>query len=215
MNLDLFNNTILSTREEICADVILLRGFALIVENLLLRDVESVISVAPLRKLFTPSGLPMSVATTSCGDAGWVSDSHGYRYSKRDARSQQDWPKIPNSFFELAQQAAHAADFDNFSPDSCLINSYKVGAKMSLHQDRNEKDFSQPIVSVSLGLPATFLIGGLLRNDKTIKVPLVHGDVVVWGASARLFFHGILPIKAGNHALLGEQRINLTFRKAL
>jgi DNA oxidative demethylase len=215
MNLDLFNEITAPTREEICPGVILLRGFALKSEELLLRDINSVISAAPLRKLFTPSGLPMSVTTTSCGDAGWVSDSYGYRYSTRDARSQQDWPKMPDSFFELAQQAAGAASFGNFVPDSCLINSYNPGAKMSLHQDKDEKDFSQPIVSVSLGLPAIFLIGGLLRSDKTIKVPLVHGDVIVWGASARLFFHGILPIKAGNHVLLGDQRINLTFRKAL
>ena len=215
MNLDLFNEITVPTREEICTGVMLLRGFALKSEKLLLRDINSVISAAPLRKLFIPSGLPMSVTTTSCGDAGWVSDSYGYRYSTRDARSQNNWPKMPDSFFELAQQAADAADFGNFVPDSCLINSYKVGAKMSLHQDKDEKDFSQPIVSVSLGLPATFLIGGLLRSDKTIKVPLVHGDVVVWGASARLFFHGVLPVKAGNHELLGDQRINLTFRKAL
>ena len=215
MNLDLFNEITAPTREEISTGVTLLRGFALKFEELLLRDINSVISAAPLRKLFTPSGLPMSVTTTSCGDAGWVSDSYGYRYSTRDARSKSDWPKMPDSFFELAQQAADAAGFENFVPDSCLINSYNSGAKMSLHQDKDEKDFSQPIVSVSLGLPATFLIGGLLRSDTTIKVPLVHGDVIVWGASARLFFHGILPIKAGNHVLLGDQRINLTFRKAL
>ncbi len=215
MNLDLFNEITVSPREEICTGVMLLRGFALAYEKPLLRDINSVISAAPLRKLFTPSGLPMSVTTTSCGDAGWVSDSYGYRYSKRDTRSQEDWPKMPNSLFQLAEQAADAAGFVNFEPDSCLINYYEVGAKMSLHQDKDEKDFTQPIVSVSLGLPATFLVGGLLRSDKTIKVPLVHGDVIVWGASARLFFHGILPIKAGNHAILGEQRINLTFRKAL
>ena len=202
-------------REEICADVILLRGFALASEKELLRDIHQVSSLAPPRKMFTPSGLPMSVATTSCGNAGWITDAHGYRYSTRDTLSQQPWPEMPFSFLKLSTQAASTAGFENFTPDSCLINRYAVGAKMSLHQDKDEKDFSQPIVSVSLGLPATFLIGGLSRTDKTIKVPLTHGDVIVWGASARLFFHGVLPIKAGNHALLSEQRINLTFRKAL
>ena len=215
MNFDLFNDSSTNMREEICADVILLRGFALASEKELLRDIYQVSSLAPPRKMFTPGGLPMSAATTSCGEAGWVSDSYGYRYSTSDAHSQQSWPAMPDSFFTLAQQAATTAGFKKFSPDSCLINRYAVGAKMSLHQDKDEKDFSQPIVSVSLGLPATFLIGGLSRTDKTIKVPLTHGDVIVWGASARLFFHGVLPIKAGNHALLGEQRINLTFRKAL
>jgi alkylated DNA repair protein (DNA oxidative demethylase) len=122
---------------------------------------------------------------------------------------------MPESFLRLAKSAARTSGFENFEPDSCLINCYKIGAKMSLHQDKNEKDFSQPIVSVSLGLPATFLLGGLLREDKTIRLPLTHGDVLVWGGTARLFFHGILPVKAGSHPLLGEQRINLTFRKAL
>jgi DNA oxidative demethylase len=215
MNLDLFTDNTRQAREKICEGAILLHGFALPFEKYLLRDIETVISTMPPRQMFTPSGLPMSVTTTSCGDAGWVSDARGYRYSTRDAHSQQLWPAMPDTFFNLAQQAANAAGFDNFAPDSCLINCYKVGAKMSLHQDKDEKDFSQPIVSVSLGLPATFLIGGLLRNDKTIKIPLIHGDVVVWGASARLFFHGVLPIKAGKHPFLGEQRINLTFRKAL
>ncbi|RYY73100.1 MAG: DNA oxidative demethylase AlkB [Gammaproteobacteria bacterium] len=214
MNLDLFNEP-LQTREDICAGVVLLRGFALPSQNLLLNDINSIITTAPLQKLSTPSGLPMSVTTTSCGEAGWVSDSYGYRYSKRNLKSQKNWPAMPNSFLTLAHQAAFTAGFGNFLPDSCLINCYKVGAKMSLHQDKDEKDFSQPIVSVSLGLPATFLIGGLMRTDKTIKIPLVHGDVIVWGANARLFFHGVLPIKTGRHALLGEQRINLTFRKAL
>lgn len=215
MNLDLFADNTKPTREQICAGATLLRGFALPFETDLLRDINTVISTMPPRKMFTPSGLPMSVTTTSCGEAGWVSDAHGYRYSKRDAYSQQAWPTMPQSFFTLATQAAHDAGFENFVPDSCLINCYAVGAKMSLHQDKDERDFSQPIVSVSLGLPATFLLGGILRADKTIKIPLIHGDVIAWGDSARLFFHGVLPIKFGTHPLLGEQRINLTFRKAL
>jgi len=215
MNLDLFTDNTMQTRETICEGTMLLRGFALPFESELLHDINTVILNMPPRQMFTPSGLPTSVTTTSCGDAGWVSDARGYRYSKRDAHSQQRWPAMPNSFFTLATQAAHEAGFENFVPDSCLINRYTVSAKMSLHQDKDEKDFSQPIVSVSLGLPATFLLGGLARTDKTTKIPLVHGDVIIWGAGERLFFHGVLPIKAGSHPLLGEQRINLTFRKAL
>ncbi len=212
MNLDLFNGP--SKPIAICSGAMLLPGFALGFEKALLDQIPNLITAAPLRKMVTPGGLPMSVATTSCGDAGWVSDAYGYRYSRRSMYS-QPWPGIPSCFLELAQQAAQMAGYKNFVPDSCLINRYEVGAKMSLHQDKNEKDFSQPIVSVSLGLPATFLFGGLLRANKTTRVPLVHGDVVVWGGAARLFFHGILPIKPGKHSLLGEQRINLTFRKAL
>jgi alkylated DNA repair protein (DNA oxidative demethylase) len=215
VNLDLFGFNQLPAREEILPQVILLRGFALMNEHELLSDINHLLSIAPPRTLHTPSGLPMSVTTTSCGDAGWVSDAYGYRYAKRDVKSQQPWPAIPDSFLALAKDAATAAGFNYFMPDSCLINCYKVGAKMSLHQDKNEKDFSQPIVSISLGLPAIFLLGGLARENKTIKVPLAHGDVVVWGGSSRLLFHGVLPIKAGVHSLLGEQRINLTFRKAL
>ncbi len=215
MNLDLFNQDTPQTSENICSGATLLRGFALPFETSLLHDISAVISAAPSQKMHTPSGLPMSVVTTSCGSVGWVSDSYGYRYTKRNVHSQQTWPALPESFLTLAKNAAFAAGFENFMPDSCLINTYKIGAKMSLHQDKNEKDFSQPIVSVSLGLPATFLLGGLKREAKTIRIPLVHGDVVVWGGTARLFFHGILPIKAGVHSLVGEQRINLTFRKAL
>lgn len=215
MNLDLFGNHGLPASEQILPQALLLRGFALDDEAELLTALATLLSLSPLRKMYTPSGLPMSVTTTSCGNAGWVSDARGYRYSKYDSQSQQTWPAMPTIFSTLATHAAQVAGFENFSPDSCLINCYKIGAKMSLHQDKNEKDFSQPIVSVSLGLPATFLLGGLVREDKTIRVPLTHGDVLVWGGAARLFFHGILPVKAGTHPLLGEQRINLTFRKAL
>lgn len=215
MNLDLFSHDIAQAQENICPGANLLRGFALPFETDLLRDINAIISAAPLQKMHTPSGLPMSVITTSCGSVGWVSDAYGYRYAKRNLHSQQTWPALPESFLQLAQSAALSAGFENFTPDSCLINTYKVGAKMSLHQDKNEKDFSQPIVSVSLGLPAIFLLGGLQRDGKTHRIPLTHGDVVVWGGAARLFFHGVLPIKAGVHPLLGEQRINLTFRKAL
>lgn len=214
MNLDLFGHEQLPAHEEICKDAYILRGFALEVETQLLSDISNIIACSPLRKHYTPSGLPMSVTTTSCGSAGWVSNTYGYRYAKHDSHTRQPWPPMPESFLALAQLAAQTAGFKNFTPDSCLINAYEIGAKMSLHQDRNERDFSQPIVSVSLGLPATFLLGGLMREDRTIRIPLVHGDVVVWGGAARLFFHGVLPIKAGVHPLVGERRINLTFRKA-
>ena len=215
MNFDLFANTQPQGCEKICTGAFVLRGFALPFVADVVREVTHVTALAPLRNMHTPSGLPMSVTTTSCGNAGWVSDAYGYRYAKRDAYSQQEWPKIPECFLLLAHQAATAAGYENFTPDSCLINCYKIGAKMSLHQDKNEKDISQPVVSVSLGLPAIFLFGELTREAKSIRVPLVHGDVVVWGGTARLCFHGVLPIKAGKHSLLGEQRINLTFRKAL
>lgn len=215
MNLDLFVHDQFPAHEEICTDAHVLRGFALEFETQLLSDIAKIIALSPLRKHYTPSGLPMSVTTTSCGCAGWVSNTHGYRYARRDSQTQQPWPAMPETFSALAKNAARVAGFESFTPDSCLINAYEIGAKMSLHQDRNEKDFTQPIVSVSLGLPAIFLFGGLTREDKTTRIPLAHGDVVVWGGSARLFFHGVLPIKAGKHPLIGEQRINLTFRKAL
>lgn len=215
MTFDLFSEEAREWREEICAGALVLRGFALASEVILLDDIAQIISAAPLRQMFTPSGLPMSVSTTSCGSAGWVSDAYGYRYAKQDTYSNQQWPVLPDSFLQLAQMAAQEAGYEHFLPDSCLINCYKIGAKMSLHQDKNERDFTQPIVSVSLGLPAIFLFGGLQRGDKTQPVPLVHGDLVVWGGAARLNFHGVRPIKAGVHSLLGEQRINLTFRKAL
>lgn len=212
MNLDLFGH---EPQQQIAEGVWLLRGFALPFEQELLSQIDTVIAQAPLRTLYTPSGLPMSVKTTSCGEAGWVSDAYGYRYAKRDALVKNPWPAMPDIFLSLAQQAASAAGFDHYVPDSCLINQYAVGAKMGLHQDKNEKDFAQPIVSVSLGLPATFLLGGLNRENPTQKIQLTHGDVLVWGGAARLFFHGVLPIKSGKHLLTGEQRINVTFRKAL
>jgi alkylated DNA repair protein (DNA oxidative demethylase) len=164
--------------------------------------------------MHTPGGFRMSVAMSSCGTLGWVTDQHGYRYTRINPENNQPWPAMPTSFLQLAHAAALAAGFNDFVPDACLINRYEPGARMSLHQDKNERDFSQPIVSVSLGLPAVFLFGGLQRSDKTVRVPLAHGDVVVWGGPSRLRFHGVLPLKAGQHPLLGEQRINLTFRKA-
>ena len=159
----------------------------------------------------------LSAAKAECAadvNCGWVSDHAGYRYSKIDPQTGLPWPEMPIALYEFAQKSATEAGYENFQPDACLINQYTVGAKMSLHQDSNEKDFNSPVVSISLGLPATFLFGGLQRSDKTIKVPLSHGDVVVWGGKSRLNFHGINPIKAGCHSRLGERRINITFRVA-
>ena len=193
---------------------LLLRGFALPTELALLADVRAVIAAAPLRHLVTPGGLRMSVAMTNCGALGWVSDRRGYRYDPFDPDSARPWPAMPETFLDLARRAAARAGFDAFAPDACLINRYVAGAKLSLHQDRDERDFGAPIVSVSLGLPAVCLFGGLRRTDRPQRIALRHGDVVVWGAASRLRFHGVLPLADGQHALFGNQRINLTFRTA-
>ncbi|HEX6612730.1 MAG TPA: DNA oxidative demethylase AlkB [Rhodanobacteraceae bacterium] len=193
---------------------VLLRGFALVHEHAILHALEDVIRAAPLRHMITPGGLRMSVAMSNCGALGWVSDRRGYRYSSGDPESGNPWPKMPDAFATLASDAAARAGFEHFAPDACLVNRYEPGAKLSLHQDRNERDFGQPIVSVSLGLPAVFLFGGLHRGDKPIRVPLAHGDVVVWGGPSRMRYHGVLPLKDGTHPQLGACRINLTFRKA-
>lgn len=209
--MDLFDTP---DKEEILKHVVLLRGFVVPVENEVLPALATVITLAPLRHMITPGGFAMSVATTSCGDLGWVSDKNGYRYAACDPLTGKVWPAMPASFKQLAKQAASMAGFENFEPDACLINRYEVGARMGLHQDKDERDFSQPIVSVSLGVPAMFQIGGFARADKVMKLSLYHGDLVVWGGESRLRFHGVLPIKAGSHPVLGECRINLTFRKA-
>lgn len=201
--------------EEVLKEVYLLRGYALADEDhRLLTDLQQVIAAAPLRQMVTPSGLPMSVTTSSCGLLGWVSDRKRYRYSAVDPRTGEPWPQMPASFQSLAQRAADTAGFHHFNPDACLINCYQTGAKMGLHQDKDEQDFTQPIVSVSLGVPALFQMGGFARNDKVLKLPLYHGDVLVWGGESRLRYHGVATIKSAQHAVLGERRINLTFRKA-
>lgn len=179
--------------------------------KVLLREI---IQQAPLRQMVTPGGQLMSVSMTSCGDFGWVSDQAGYRYQSLDPRSNLPWPNMPALFKTLAKEAAEKVGFENFEPDSCLINFYAIGTRLSLHQDKNEVDFSQPIVSVSLGLPATFLFGGLERNAPQTRLALQHGDIVVWGGLSRLAYHGVLPLAAGEHGLFGPQRINLTFRKS-
>jgi alkylated DNA repair protein (DNA oxidative demethylase) len=164
--------------------------------------------------MFTPGGHQMSVAMTNCGRAGWVTDRSGYRYDPLDPESGQAWPAMPPALSRQAAEAAGEVGFKDFVPDVCLINRYEPGARMSLHQDRDELDFAAPIVSVSLGLPAIFLFGGSNRSDRTRRFRLQHGDVVVWGGASRLFFHGVAPLADGEHAVLGRQRINLTFRKA-
>jgi alkylated DNA repair protein (DNA oxidative demethylase) len=201
-------------REQIGEQSWVLRGFALPRLDQLLSALEAVLAAAPFRQMVTPGGFTMSVASSSCGRLGWTTDRSGYRYTRNDPQTGQPWPAMPAVFFELAQAAAREAGFADFIPDSCLINRYVPGAKMSLHQDKDEGSYAAPIVSVSLGLPAMFLFGGFERSDKSQRVPLLHGDIVVWGGVDRLRFHGVLPIKAGHHPRLGEQRINFTFRTA-
>ncbi|WP_213771325.1 DNA oxidative demethylase AlkB [Bradyrhizobium sp. dw_78] len=202
------------SREQIAAGAVLLRGFAGPVESDLIAALHAIVEQAPFRHMSTPGGHPMSVAMTNCGGAGWVTDRSGYRYDGIDPQSGKPWPPMPESFRALAGRAAMEAGFDAFLPDACLINRYQPGARMSLHQDKDEHDFGAPIVSVSLGLPAIFLFGGLKRTDKPSRHRLEHGDIVVWGGPSRLFFHGVAPLADGEHAVMGRQRINLTFRKA-
>ena len=192
----------------------LLHRYATPVDTIVMADLRTIAGAAPFRNMMTPGGYTMSVAMTTAGSVGWVTDRRGYRYSGVDPGTGLPWPPMPDSFRALAVDAARDAGFDGFAPDSCLINRYDAGAKMSLHQDKDEADFGAPIVSVSLGLPATFLFGGAKRSDRTSKVPLEHGDVVVWGGPARLFYHGVSPVKTGSHPLTGNCRINLTFRRA-
>jgi len=218
MTLPLFDDaTDVPAVQSLAAGAVVLRGFARADEAALLADLLAVIDAAPLRHMVTPGGYRMSVAMTNCGPLGWVSDATGYRYAAIDPQREAPWPAMPASFQRLACHAAARAGFDGFDgfvPDACLVNRYAPGAKLSLHQDRDERDFGAPIVSVSLGLPAVFLFGGLKRSEPVVRVPLRHGDVVVWGGPSRLRYHGVAPLKAGTDAALGEQRINLTFRRA-
>ena len=212
--LNLFDETGSTESEELATGAIILRGFALSDQTALLDGLRDVTAAAPFRHMVTPGGHRMSVAMTNCGTCGWVTDKTGYRYDEIDPESAKRWPPMPASFLKLATSAAAAADFPQFLPDACLINRYEPGAKLSLHQDKNERDYDAPIVSVSLGIPAVFLFGGMERSDKTRRVQLTHGDVVVWGGPARLRYHGVMPLKQGHHARLGANRVNLTFRKA-
>ncbi|VTU24797.1 DNA oxidative demethylase AlkB [Variovorax sp. RA8] len=217
MTPDLFDDLdapALPATQPLAPGAVLLRGFARPHEEQLLAGVEEVLERAPLRHLITPGGFRMSVAMSNCGRLGWVSDRSGYRYDENDPDSGQPWPAMPAAFLDLAAAAARAGGFEGFAPDACLINRYEPGTRLSLHQDRDEGNYDWPIVSVSLGLPAVFLFGGPKRSDKAQRVPLAHGDVVVWGGPSRLHYHGVLPVKAGAHPLTGGCRINLTFRRA-
>lgn len=211
---DLFAAQAIGTRTTLGLQAFVLHGFALPVVDALLADIGRIEAVAPFRHLVTPGGRTMSVAMTNCGAVGWCSDRRGYRYDARDPDSGRPWPPMSQAFLRLAADAANAAGFPGYVPDACLVNRYVPGTRLALHQDRDEDDHVAPIVSVSLGLPAVFLFGGFARGDKTIRVPLAHGDVVVWGGVDRMRFHGVLPVKEGVHDRLGVQRINLTFRKA-
>lgn len=216
MSLDLLANAggTRHWREQLGPGAVVLRGFATANGAAVLSEIERVTTQAPFRHMQTPGGFRMSVAMSNCGDFGWVSDTNGYRYAAADPASGLPWPALPASLRQLATDAAAAAGFAHFTPDACLINRYQPGAKMALHQDKDEADLSQPIVSLSLGLPAVFQFGGLRRAERASRITLTHGDVVVWGGPARLRYHGVLALAQGEHPLLGACRLNLTFRKA-
>lgn len=201
--------------EPIAPGAVLLRGFASPFADDILAALANIAANAPFRHMTTPWGAAMSVAMTNCGEAGWLSDRNGYRYDRLDPETDRPWPCMPQCFGALATGAAAEAGYPGFIPDACLINRYMPGTRLTLHQDRDERDYSHPIVSVSLGLPATFQFGGPRRRDPVRKFPVRHGDVVVWGDSSRLAYHGIAELKDGEHPLLGRVRINLTFRRAL
>jgi len=201
-------------REVLAPGAVLLRGRALPVAAALLAAVDSIAARSPFRHMVTPGGFEMSVAMTNCGAAGWVTDRRGYRYDRRDPASGLPWPPMPALFHDLAAAAAAEAGFSGFRPDACLINRYEPGARLSLHQDKDEASLDQPVVSVSLGLPAAFQFGGQQRSDKPRRVALNHGDVVVWGGPSRRAYHGVLALPDGEHPMVGRRRINLTLRKA-
>ncbi len=213
MNHNLF--TEIDARIQIAPGAVLLEGYALENDAEILAAIKRVESASPFRRMLTPNGRYMSISVTSCGVVGWVSDRSGYRYETHDPETNNPWPSMPATLSTIASQAAAQAGYQNFAPDVCIINRYEPGTKLSLHRDSDEKDFSHPIVSISLGIPATFLFGGEKRTDKTKKIPLHHGDVFVFGGESRLAYHGIAPLKNSHRPLLGNQRINLTFRKAL
>jgi DNA oxidative demethylase len=214
---DLFESIApLDSRNEIIAEgAVLLRAVALPLERELLAALTGITATSPFRYMVTPGGYSMSVAMTNCGAAGWVTDRTGYRYDREDPETGNPWPPIPECFFDLAVAAATEAGYLEFRPDACLVNRYEPGTRLSLHQDKNERDFTKPIVSVSLGLPAMFQFGGLKRADPVQKFTLRHGDAAVWGGASRLRYHGVSQLKDGCHEIFGRMRINLTFRTAL
>jgi alkylated DNA repair protein (DNA oxidative demethylase) len=217
MTYDLFalNAPLHPPKETMAEGAVLLRGEAFPFERELLAALNDIIAISPFRHMVTPGGNTMSVAMTNCGAAGWVTDRTGYRYDRIDPETGNSWPPMPDCFLDLAVAAAMEAGYPQFRPDICLINCYEPGARLSLHQDKNERDFANPIVSVSLGLPATSQFGSLKRNDEEKKFALKHGDVAVWGGPSRLCYHGVPELKDGHHESVGRMRINLTFRGAL
>ena len=214
MQNELFEPAPRAAHERLAPGASLLRAFAARQAQALLDDLRELTARSPFRCMSTPGGLRMSVAMTNCGDAGWLTDRTGYRYAALDPVSDAPWPAMPSAFRELATAAAAAAGFSAFAPDACLISRYEPGARLSLHQDKDERDLESPIVSVSLGLPAVFLLGGHSRSDRPRRIELEHADVVVWGGPARLRYHGVLPLEEGQHPLLGRHRVNLSFRRA-
>jgi alkylated DNA repair protein (DNA oxidative demethylase) len=212
--LDLFGGPAEGDRDWMGPQAVILRGRALSCVDELLDALDAVVAQAPFRRMVTPGGLTIAVASTNCGALGWTSDRRGYRYGGLDPAAGRPWPAMPACFARLARQAAADAGFPDFKPDACLINQYLPGTRLSLHQDKNERDFSAPIVSVSLGMTAIFLFGGLERGDRAFKASLYHGDVAVWGGDDRLRYHGVMALADAPHERLGSQRINLTFRKA-
>jgi alkylated DNA repair protein (DNA oxidative demethylase) len=207
------NDPTANSREPLEDGAVLLRGFASAGAERLIEEVSRIAGVAPFRHLVTRGGYTMSVAMTNCGRVGWVSDRTGYRYDPSDPDTGRHWPPIPEVFLDLALRAAGEAGFPGYDPDACLINRYVAGSKLGMHQDRDENDQWSPIVSVSLGLPAVFLWGGKDRGDPIRRLRLESGDVAVWGGPARFVYHGVAPLKDGEHPLTGAARINLTFRK--
>jgi len=212
---DLFFDQNLNTDTVLADGAHLLAGFATSQAQPLALDIQHLLKHSPLRFLTTPGGKTMSVAMSNCGPWGWHSDRRGYRYLQMDPQTQQPWPSMPKSFYQLAARAAAKAGFRHYRPDACLINRYAIGSRLSLHQDRDEQDKRSPIVSVSLGLPAIFLFGGIQREQACTKLLLQNGDVMVWGGDSRLNFHGVQPLAEGYHPLTGNYRFNLTFRKVL
>lgn len=202
-------------RIDLAPGAVLLPGAALANEEHILAALGQLLAEAPPRHMITPGGLRMSVAMSNCGRLGWVSDRSGYRYQPLDPDSRRAWPAMPDCLAELARQSAARAGFDGFEPDACLVSVYAPGARLSLHQDKDERDVAgHPLVSLSLGLPAVFQLGGLSRSDRAIKVPLAHGDALVWGGASRLRYHGVVTVADGEHPSLGRRRINLSFRHA-
>ena len=200
--------------EQLARGALLIRGFVAQQAGLLVEDLQRLAARSPLRRMKTRGGHRMSVAMSNCGVIGWLTDESGYRYDVIDPLTGARWPRMPDRFRQLATSAAAAAGFGAFMPDACLISRYEPRARLSLHQDKDENDLDSPIVSISLGLPAVFLFGGHQRSDPPRRVPLAHGDAVVWGGPSRLRFHGVMPLEDGEHPLLGRCRVNLSLRKA-